>query len=130
MLTAEHFFDLSEFTFADLFTQDDYVWTALSNLKSYMDNYSYPALDRALLPDGKPLVETIVLHQGQLLSSVNLEIEFGDAGYRIADHAKQLNADLIVMPSHGRSGITRLLIGSVAERVVRLAHCPVLVLRG
>ena len=37
--------------------------------------------------------------------------------------------DLIVLPSHGRSGVQRLLIGSTAERVVRLAHCPVLVLR-
>jgi nucleotide-binding universal stress UspA family protein len=37
---------------------------------------------------------------------------------------------LIVMPSHGRSGVPRLLIGSVAERVLRLAHCPVLILRG
>ncbi len=33
------------------------------------------------------------------------------------------------MPSHGRTGISRLLIGSVAERVMRLAHCPVLVLK-
>ena len=43
--------------------------------------------------------------------------------------ADEWGADLIVMPSHGRSGVKRLLIGSVAERVVRLAHCPVLVLR-
>jgi nucleotide-binding universal stress UspA family protein len=34
-----------------------------------------------------------------------------------------------VMPSHGRTGLVHLLIGSVAERVVRLAHCPVLVLK-
>jgi nucleotide-binding universal stress UspA family protein len=48
----------------------------------------------------------------------------------IADLAKELNANLIVMPSHGRSGVSRLLLGSVAERVLRLANCPVLVLRG
>ena len=60
---------------------------------------------------------------------VQIEIEFGDPGYRIADRAKQLEADLVVMPSHGRTGFKRLLIGSVAERVIRLAHCPVLVLR-
>lgn len=38
-------------------------------------------------------------------------------------------ADLIIMGSQGRTGLKRLLIGSVAERVVRHAHCPVLVVR-
>lgn len=60
---------------------------------------------------------------------LNTEIRWGDPGHEIADVAESIKADLIVMPSHGRSGITRLLIGSVAERVVRLAHCPVLVLK-
>lgn len=60
---------------------------------------------------------------------LNIEIEFGDAGHRIAEYAKKLGAELIVMPSHGRTGLSRVLIGSVAQRVVQLAHCPVLVLR-
>jgi nucleotide-binding universal stress UspA family protein len=59
----------------------------------------------------------------------HVTVEFGDAGSRIAETAESLGADLIVMPSHGRTGMSRLLIGSVAERVVRLAHCPVLILR-
>lgn len=53
----------------------------------------------------------------------------GDAGHEIANYAAESKAELIVLPSHGRTGISRLLIGSTAERVVRLAHCPVLVLR-
>ncbi len=53
----------------------------------------------------------------------------GDPGQEIASFAERTHAELIVMPSHGRTGVRRLLIGSVAERVVRLAHCPVLVLR-
>ena len=57
------------------------------------------------------------------------QVAFGDPGYEIATYAEQIAADLIVLPSHGRTGLTRLLIGSVAERVVRLAHCPVLVLK-
>jgi nucleotide-binding universal stress UspA family protein len=60
---------------------------------------------------------------------VQLAIAFGDPGHVIAEYAKKEKADLIVIPSHGRTGLKRLLIGSVAERVVRLAHCPVLVLR-
>lgn len=60
---------------------------------------------------------------------LNVEVTFGDPGHRIAEVAELRHAKLIVMPSRGRAGIKRLLIGSVAERVVRLAHCPVLVLR-
>ena len=60
---------------------------------------------------------------------VQIDIEFGSAGYRIAAFAKRIAADLIVIPSHGHSRLERLLLGSVTERVVRLSHCPVLVLR-
>jgi nucleotide-binding universal stress UspA family protein len=62
-------------------------------------------------------------------AKLNLHIAFGDPGHSVADYAQQLSAELIVLPSHGRRGISRLLIGSTAERVVRMAHCPVLVLR-
>ncbi len=60
---------------------------------------------------------------------VHFHVLFGDPGHSIAAYAEELQADVVVMPSHGRTGLKRLLIGSVAERVVRLAHCPVLVLR-
>jgi len=56
-------------------------------------------------------------------------IRFGDPGHEIARYAEQVSAGLVVVSSHGRSGLGRLLIGSVADRVVRLAHCPVLVLK-
>lgn len=58
-----------------------------------------------------------------------IEVRFGDPGHEITECARQQQCDLIVISSHGRRGIRRLLIGSVAERVVRLAECPVLVLR-
>jgi nucleotide-binding universal stress UspA family protein len=60
---------------------------------------------------------------------IQLEVRFGDPGHMITDLASEVEADLIVIPSHGRTGVRRLLLGSVAERVIRLAHCPVLVLR-
>jgi nucleotide-binding universal stress UspA family protein len=63
-------------------------------------------------------------------SGVQTELVFGDPGTEIARFAEEGGFDLIVMPSHGRSGLSRLLIGSVTERVTRLAHCPVLVERG
>ncbi len=54
---------------------------------------------------------------------------FGDPGSQISEIAKKRKAGLIVISSHGHTGFSRLLLGSVTERVVRLAHCPVLVLR-
>ncbi|MBC8353182.1 MAG: universal stress protein [Planctomycetes bacterium] len=60
---------------------------------------------------------------------LKVKVSFGDPGQRIADAAEVRHAGMIVMPSHGRTGLQRVLLGSVAERVIRLAHCPVLVLR-
>lgn len=56
-------------------------------------------------------------------------IRDGDPAREIVDYAKEVNAGLIVIPSHGYHGIKRLLLGSVAERVLRLAECSVLVLK-
>jgi nucleotide-binding universal stress UspA family protein len=53
----------------------------------------------------------------------------GDPGSEIVKLATRVQAGLIVIPSHGRAGLERLFLGSVAERVLRLAECPVLVLR-
>lgn len=66
---------------------------------------------------------------GPKFAGCGIEVAFGSAAQEIATFAERVGADLIVIPSHGRTGLKRLLIGSVAERVVRLAHCPVLVLR-
>ena len=60
---------------------------------------------------------------------MNVEVLIGDPGHEIADYAKELDAGLVVVASHGRGALRHLLLGSVAERVVRLAHCPVLVLK-
>ena len=51
----------------------------------------------------------------------------GVAYSAIVDFAKEWSADLIVIGTHGRTGLSHVLTGSVAERVVRLAQCPVLV---
>lgn len=53
----------------------------------------------------------------------------GDAGAAILDVARDERVDLIVISSHGRTGLSRLLMGSVAEYVVRNAACPVLTLK-
>ncbi len=60
---------------------------------------------------------------------VQVAIRFGNPGHEIAHYAEEVGAELIVASSHGRSGLSHLLIGSVAERIVRWAKCPVLVLK-
>jgi nucleotide-binding universal stress UspA family protein len=55
-------------------------------------------------------------------------ISTGDPASEILDVAREIGADLIVIPSHGKTGLLRWMLGSVAERVVRRATCPVLVL--
>ena len=62
-------------------------------------------------------------------AGLQFAVEFGDPGHEIAEYADKHGTELIVISSHGRTGWKRVLIGSVAERVVRLCHCPVLVLR-
>ncbi|HLA12330.1 MAG TPA: universal stress protein [Pyrinomonadaceae bacterium] len=56
-------------------------------------------------------------------------IVHGDAASEIVRVAKERNVDLIVIASHGRTGIGRILFGSTAEAVVRHAACPVLVVK-
>lgn len=53
----------------------------------------------------------------------------GQAFEEIISLARAFFCDLIILSTHGRTGVSRALIGSVAERVVRHAHCPVLVVR-
>lgn len=47
----------------------------------------------------------------------------------IVRHAKKLGAAMIIMGSHGRTGLSRFLLGSVAERTLRYAQCPVLIVK-
>ena len=62
-------------------------------------------------------------------ANLSFTVLLGDPGSEICRFARDFEAGLILMPSHGRTGISRMLLGSVTERVVRLAPCPVLVIR-
>lgn len=60
---------------------------------------------------------------------INIHVEEGEPGEGITDFASKVHADLIVIPSYGRKGIKEHMLGSVAERVLRLAPCSVLVIK-
>ena len=66
--------------------------------------------------------------RGQAISTEYL-LEEGDPATAIRQIAQERTCDLIVMGTHGRTGIPRLLMGSVAEHVVRNAVCPVLTVK-
>ena len=58
-----------------------------------------------------------------------INIEIGDPGETILAMETRLHPDLVVMATHGRRGVTRLVMGSVAEKVVRESRIPVLTIR-
>jgi nucleotide-binding universal stress UspA family protein len=61
--------------------------------------------------------------------SVAHEVLTGPAASEIVEFARARGMDLIVMGTHGRRGLSHLLMGSVAERVLRTAPCPVLTVK-
>ncbi len=69
-----------------------------------------------------------LLKENDMLGA-EIAILAGDPGQRIVEYTEQVNADLVVIPSHGYSGLRRLMLGSTAERVIRHTSCPAYVLR-
>jgi len=72
-------------------------------------------------------VERRLSHSG--LKEVTSSVWYGPAAYAIVEGAKLYNTDLIVMTTHGRGGLGRLILGSVAESVLRGTTTPVLLIR-
>lgn len=70
------------------------------------------------------------LHPADLSLSVDHKLLEGDPTTKILELVSEVKPDLIVMGTHGATGLTRLLMGSVAENVMRKAPCPVLTVRG
>jgi nucleotide-binding universal stress UspA family protein len=86
-----------------------------------------------LLQRAEKLLEPWVVlaeKHGVQLETKLLEDEIGDVAVSIIKAAKDLNCDLILMGTQGREGLDRLMVGNVAERVVRTANRPVMLLRG
>jgi nucleotide-binding universal stress UspA family protein len=73
------------------------------------------------------MTESALRREAIVIPSVR--VGAGSVGDIILDAAKSIGAELIVMGSHGRTGIKRLVLGSVAEHVLRHARCPVVTVR-
>lgn len=75
------------------------------------------------------MMDSTVREYGDRGIEVHGMIKLGVSYEEIVREADVWGADMIVMASHGHSGIAHAILGSVTERVIRLAHCPVLVVR-
>ncbi|HPC62779.1 MAG TPA: universal stress protein [Verrucomicrobiota bacterium] len=91
-----------------------------------------PTLDDAnehQVAAGRERLEALCQRQVCRQLSCQTLVRLGWAASEIVDTALALGADLIVMGTHGRSGLKHVLLGSTAEKVVRQAPCPVLTIR-
>lgn len=70
-----------------------------------------------------------LLERTGLVDDVTARIEVGDPLATIVEVLKDIGGDLVVMGTHGRTGLSRLIMGSVTDRVLRTAPCPVLAVR-
>lgn len=86
----------------------------------------FEAAERDAKTQMKRLIQRKGLPPGQCRS---LLIRAADPALAIANLARKLRASMIVMGSHGRTGLQRLMLGSVAERTLRYAKCPILIVK-
>ena len=97
------------------------------------EGYSLPIVlptlrEQAMAEAGRRLEEAVPKAERDR-NATELVVRLGDPSREIVRFAKERGIDLIVMGTHGRSGVAHLLLGSVAEQVVRSAPCPVLTVR-
>jgi nucleotide-binding universal stress UspA family protein len=90
-------------------------------------SYDYPGQTRPLDPTLRERLEMVRPASPQV--KFHHALHAGLAGDVICWYAEDQKCDLIVMGTHGRTGLKHLLLGSVAEHVLRHARCPVLVVR-
>jgi nucleotide-binding universal stress UspA family protein len=96
------------------------------------DGFAYmpqPAIDQLLKAFSDQLAKTKLQALEAGAPRVETQVLNGSVAGAILDHATRGAFDLIVMGTHGRTGMQHVLIGSTAERVVRLATCPVLTVK-
>jgi universal stress protein A len=88
-----------------------------------------PRIREGLIKDAESRMLDCLKSIGESGIQATGEVLIGSPVQTIVDLAAASGVDLIVMGTHGRTGITHLFIGSVAERVIRHAPCPVFVVR-
>ena len=85
--------------------------------------------DRQIVQESKDHLNQLAQDKIDELIPVNVEVQAGRAYRKICEAAQRLDSDLVVISTHGFTGLKHLFLGSTAERVVRHAPCSVLVVR-
>ena len=88
-----------------------------------------PKLEAEMVEDARQRIRQVVAKHDGSTGQVDIKAMVGEPVWDICRTAEQEHTDLIVMGSHGRTGLAHVFLGSVAERVIRHAPCPVLVIR-
>ncbi|MCR9201027.1 MAG: universal stress protein [Planctomycetaceae bacterium] len=93
-----------------------------------------PGSHHLSLPSDEDRRQVVHEHFSSYLSENRIEgvrqvVLEGRPGTAVPEYATRIGAELIVVPSHGYGGVKRMLLGSVAEQIIRRADCPVFVLR-
>ena len=111
-----------------LYVADPYPYLGIGEVNP-LGYEAYAAAAQQLAAKAHAQVETLCQSGGAAVALEALLVEDVGAASGIVESAKQAGADLIVVGSHGRSGIARLMLGSVAARVVAESPIPVLISR-
>ncbi len=110
------------------------VRISLSQLYTYSPAGDGPLYSEEVLQaDQRAAAEYLARMKARLSSpevAVATETLSGPVAETLIEYACEQDVDLIVMSTHGRSGLSRWVYGSVADKVLRGAHCPTLIVRG
>lgn len=95
----------------------------------YVPHISFEQLEKEIADGAASMLETFCKENLQEFSNYTTSVATGVPYEEITRSAQDQDASLIVIGTHGRSGLDHLIFGSTAERVVRSAPCPVLTIR-
>ncbi len=96
--------------------------------QSAMDIQAYESVERQIRVQAEDYLRHISKRLASSGARVDISVQVGRDADAIVEHAKELGVDAILMATHGRSGISRWLLGSVTQKVLHAAPCPVMVI--
>jgi len=92
-------------------------------------SFAVPEYERAVHVDAEKQLKGVISKHVPKTVKARSWIGHGNAAHEIVRYAEEEKMDLIVIATHGHTGFHHFVVGSVAEKVIRLAHCPVLAIR-
>ncbi len=134
ILVPHDFSDTAEYALRYALTLAEKFGARVTVLHTYeIPAYSYPeafvtSVESTVQIEGaaRKALEAVFARAHRPDVAMDMVLRRGTAWTEIGAVAREMNADLIAMGTHGRRGVARALLGSVAEKVVRTAPCPVL----